>query len=377
MNPSLKPFNNWLKGFNEEFLMGAKSVSIVQVAREAGVALGTASMALSGDARIAPGTSQRVKQAAARLGYRPNRGARGLVMNKSFLLGLVAPQSQFRVMEVLAGAQAEAIRHRYSVLTFVHDDTLAEERRHLQLALDCKVDGLMVMPTVALDGGHNARLLEEISADQCRVIQLNHRISDSLTAVRTDYAASGRKLTERLIALGHRRIVHFTHTEFDQIGPAQPFVASWAVAQGYQKAMEHAGLPPIFVTELLDELDSHDERRLAAIDRSLDQSLSGPSPATAIFSRFATEAILLATSARNRGLEMPQDLSIVGASDNNVASLPWPAITVSREPYEKIGMAAVELLLNPTEKNAGDVDLLIQPELLIRQSDVSPKEGSP
>lgn len=357
--------------------MPSKRISIVTVAREAGVALGTASMALAGDARIAPSTSQRVKEAAAKLGYRPNRTARGLVMNKSFLLGLVAPQAHLHAMKILAGAQAEAARHRYSVLTFVHDDTLAAERHHVQLALDCKVDGLMVMPTVTLDGDHNARLLEETSTDQCRVIQLNHRASASLSAVRTDYLRSGGMLTERLIALGHRRIVHFTNAEFDQPGDARPFASAWAVAQGYRSAMEKAGLKPQFITEPWAEfVSNHADRVGGVMNRVLDQVLAPASPATAVVARYATEAIELSMAARIRGMDIPRSLSIVGASNTDAASLPWPAITVTGEPYEKIGMAAVELLLNATQKNTGTADLLIQPELIVRKSDTHPKGDS-
>ena len=357
--------------------MRPKRVSIVTVARQAGVALGTASMALSGDSRIAPATSQRVRQIAAKLGYRPNRTARGLVMNKSFLLALVAPQSQFRVMEVLAGAQAEAARHRYSVLTFVHDDTLAEERRHLQLALDCKVDGLMVMPIVNLNGENNEQVLRDIAAEHCRVIQLNHRVSEGLPAVRSDYIHSGAMLAERLIALGHRRIVHFTNAEFDRPGDAQPFAAGWAIAQGYCNAMRIAGLEPQFITRpWSDFVSGHLDRVNGIMNGVLDEALAGAFPATAIIRRFATEAIELSMAARLRGIEIPRGLSIVGASDTEAASLPWPAVTVSREPYAKIGMAAVELLLNATDKNAGNTNLLIQPELVIRQSDIQLNGGT-
>jgi LacI family transcriptional regulator len=326
-------------------------------------------MALSGDARISALTSQRVKQVAQRLGYRPNRGARGLVMNKSFLLALIAPQSQFRVMEVLAGAQAEATRHRYSVLTFVHDDTLAEERRHLQLAMDCKVDGIMVMPTFSPEGDCNGKALKEISTGGCRVIQLNHHIVDSIYAVRTDYHTSGRKLTERLVALGHRHIVHVTHADFGRPQP-HSFAPSRAVEEGYRQAMSHVGIKPLVITEPLEELGVEDRVRCArAMDRIIDRAWEQNPRPTAAVSRFATDAVTLTMALRERGLKVPDDLSIVAASDGNGAAMAWPGITVCREPYEKIGMAAVELLLNPTSKNAGDVDLLIQPDLVIRQSD--------
>ncbi|MCJ1714383.1 LacI family DNA-binding transcriptional regulator [Microbacterium sp. M1A1_1b] len=302
--------------------------SLQAIAGRAGVHISTASRVLrqTEPARGWSASAQRVLAAAAELGYRPNRIASSLRTRRSNTIGVVMPRLADTVIATICQSVESAARSAgYQLLLTTPPDEMGAQLEAVDFLLSRQVDGLIVSSLHL--SGPNARLTDL----PVPVIATNRHPGSWMPAVVGDDVDGGRTATEHLLALGHRRIGVV----------AGPRHASTGVerVEGFRLAHQQRDL-------VVDEaLVVHSDFEVEGGVVGAHTLLALADPPTAIFAVNDTAAIGVMGAARQRGMRVPDDLSIVGYNDIPVvAQLPTPLTTV-HSPTAMMGALAVERLL--------------------------------
>jgi LacI family transcriptional regulator len=301
--------------------------TISDVAREAGVGVGTVSRVLNGNTKVAPDTRRRVQEAIERLGYRPNPMAQGLRLRRTHTLEVLVPLfTRYFYVEVLRGIEIGLGTTDYGLLIRSIEKQADRDRAFASSGALNYADGVLIVSLVPTD-----ELVERLQAASCPV-ELVDAEYNGLSGVIVDHEASAAMAVRHLLELGHRRIALIDH-------PQDPFTASSSGGRyaGYREALAVAGLPVRPEYEVITEFSP--EAGAAA----LHTLLALPKPPTAIFAGSDAQAIGVLQAARQRGCRVPEDLSIVGYNDIELAQ--YLGLTTVRVPMYEMGRRGIELLL--------------------------------
>lgn len=319
--------------------MGA---TIRDVARAAGVSPSTVSRAFAMPALVKPATLERVRRAAAKLGYEPNPVARSLITGRTGNLGMIVPDLANPFFPgVVKGMQARAREVDYAVFVADTDEDAALEGR-LARKLAKQVDALVLCSPRLAD-----EELRAIAADVTLV--LLNRTVDDIPAITVDNVGGMRQAATHLAALGHRRIALVP-------GP----VSSWSNAErvaGLRAAVRDTGAE---LVELGNSAPTFDGG-VAAADIVLAAEVS------AVVAYNDVMALGLLSRFAARGVSVPADISIVGCDDIPQAAMAHPPLTTVAVPKEPLGRAGVDLVLRLLDHSAGTVSgLVLDTQLLVR-----------
>ncbi|MFB9660250.1 LacI family DNA-binding transcriptional regulator [Glycomyces mayteni] len=298
------------------------------VAARAGVSVSAVSRVLSGDpaARVSEATRERVRLAAAEVGYHPNFAGRALKLARTDVIALIVPDvTNALFAELTRGVEDEAVARGCVMLLARSEDMQPGGRMFDRLVGEGRVDGIVLQPRDGTDPEELARSVGE----RAPLVTIHQRIPGASSVVVPD-ALAARRATEHLIGLGHNRI-----------GFAGGLAASPAAqrrAEGYLAALLEAGLPgePGLVTRR--GFHETDGRASAA------ELLALPQPPTAIVAANVNAAVGVLAQARAQGVDVPGDLSVVAVHDAWTAEHTWPPLTCVRMPLYELGRAAVAAL---------------------------------
>ncbi len=303
----------------------AKRITTRDVALLAGVSQPTVSLVLSGNprARVAKKTRERVLHAARELGYQPNLLARGLVSRRSYALGIIVPDLDNPFFtEVVSGAERVAAEEGYAVL--LCDARRTPIDRHLRTLTARQVDGIILDATAAAALAQDERLLGQN-------VVLVDEPPGRWPGVATDAPEAGRVAAAHLLGLGHRRLAF--------IGPATDSYGFRMRERGFTAALRKAGVP----------LDSARLRRtnasVAGGISAMRELLALPDPPTAVFCANDLIAIGALKACLIAGVRVPDQLSIVGCDDIEMAQIVTPELTTVMVPARGLGARAARLLL--------------------------------
>ena len=294
------------------------------VAQAAGVSTSTVSRALSLPHMVRADTRERVRQAAERLGYTPNRSARGLITGRTGNVGLIVPDLTNPFFPgVVKGVQAWARDADHAVLIAdTNEDPAAEPG--LVRALAAQVDGLILCSPRMSD--------EELQGlrGSTRIVLINRRCGTA-PAVTFDNAGGIRQVVAHLEALGHRRIAWLG-------GPR----SSWSNRErtrALRAATSAAGLDLVAIGNFPPSF----EGGVAAADQVV------ASGASAVVAYNDLIALGVVSRLQARGIRVPARLSVVGIDDIPMSGMSNPALTTLALPEEQAGRVAVDLLLGLIE----------------------------
>lgn len=309
---------------------GRRRATIEDVASAAGVSVATVSRALRGLPHVAPNTRQRVEQVAAQLAYRPDPAAARLATGRSRTLALAVPVlNSWYISQVVSGAEAVCTAEGYDLIVM---GVTGEAARRALLAestsIHRRVDGI-VFVDIALDTDECARLHERGLA----VVTVGNT-TDRFPAVTIDDERVGRIATEHLTALGHRRIGLLGEQRVDPLGFSVPDRRR----AGHLAALRDAGLDPDPRLEAVGNFSV-----LGGRD-AMSTLLDLPRPPTAVFAMSDEMAFGAILAARERGIDVPGDCSIVGVDDHEVSIV--LGLTTVRQPVSDHGAWAARLLVD-------------------------------
>jgi LacI family transcriptional regulator len=330
-------------------------VTIHDVATDAGVSPMTVSRVINDRPRVSSETRRRVQASVVKLGYVPNRLARGLTQQKTTAFGVIVPDvaNPFFTL-IVRGVEQVAWRAGYHVILCDTEGDVEKERGYLEDMVSFQVEGVLIAPA-GNDSRPNLRLLTRNSVP----FVLIDRSIDGFEAdlVQGDSVGGARILVEHLIDLGHRRIGMIT--EGLDVSTARDRLA------GYRQALEAAGLPQdgALVAE------SSAIEPAVARDSTL-RLLDLPDPPTAIFAVNNIAVVGVIEAARERGLEIPRDLALVCFDDIEHVSRIYPFLTVMAQPAETYGTIATQLLLDRINGRVSQRRrvVVLPAEFIVRQS---------
>jgi len=329
-------------------------LTIRDIAREAGVSINTVSRALNDKPDISDKTKERVLETVKRLGYRPNRLARGLRSNKTGTIGVVVTDIANPYFAALVkGVGKAAKEHNYSIILQDTDEDYEKEREAVQTMLAEQVDGLLITPVQT-----GKETIIELQESGLPFVLLGRHFDDLETDyVATDDIRGGFLATEHLIRQGHERIA--------LLGGPLHISSAKERFQGYKEALERYGLE---LDERLIETGAITMRDGYATAKSL---LSCEPRPTAIFAYSDFVALGIVKAIREAGLKIPDDIAIVGYDDIEFSSCLEVPLTTVRIPKEEIGRQAVEILLEKMAKPDGAGQfrgVKLEVELVVRES---------
>jgi LacI family transcriptional regulator len=331
--------------------------TIRDIAKLAGVSVATVSRVLNDRPDVAPETREAVLRHIRAHNFTTNRSARALSVGRTGLVGFTIPMVQGGYFTSIMSGATEALWEED--MRAVLCPTLHEHDREVTL-----VDRLMRGATdgaIVLLPEESSEELKELQADGYPFVVVDPRrpLDDGIPAVSANHWAGAKEATDHLLALGHRRIAALTGRR------------GWAATEdrlsGYHTALAGAGVLP--APELVVEGDWLLEGGRALTAALLDL----PHPPTAIFAFNDNMAVGALFAAKQRGLRVPEDVSIVGFDDTEQATIVTPALTTVRQPLEEMGRMAVSLLTRLIERQRVEaLRIELATKLVVRDSTAAP-----
>ncbi len=330
---------------------------IEDVAAHAGVSTKTVSRVLNGQPSVRANLRTRIEASIRALNYVPNPAARGLAGNRSYLVALLydnpAAGSSY-IMELIVGMlQAcrgtpyNAVLHPYEVA----DDLIAWIDNFVATH---RPEALVLVPPHA----SNAKLLQRLDELDIRYSTISSRLQQSRIDIGFDERKAAADIVEHLISLGHRRIAHVT-------GLKGHGAYTWRLS-GYRDALRKAGIA--YDESLVVEGDFTFASGAVGARALLDRRRAP----TAIFAANDDMACGVVREAYERGLAIPDDLSVCGFDDTPVSQLISPGLTTVRQPCRDIGCLAVESVLQSIRDPAMRQRIRLPYQVQLRASAAKP-----
>jgi DNA-binding LacI/PurR family transcriptional regulator len=324
--------------------------TIVDVAARAGVSKSLVSLVMRGAGNVSDARRRLVLEAAQALGYRPNAIARGLVSRRTHLLGVVVSDLQNPFFaEVLDGIEEEAGARGYrTIISTVDRRTAHGEGRALDTLLELRVEALILAsPMVQQDA------VDAASRELPVVLVARRWHAEGVDSVANDDPRGAALVVEHLAQLGHARIAHLD-------GGSGAGAADRRA--GYQAAMAAAGLAEHARVIPGSYTDEGGRQGIAAL-------FDDPAvpPPTAVFVANDLAALGALGALAERGLRVPQDVSVVGYDNTALAALRQVDLTTVDQPRPDMGRTAVRLVLERLEERRTESrHLVIPPTLVVR-----------
>jgi DNA-binding LacI/PurR family transcriptional regulator len=325
--------------------------TISDVARAAGVGIGTVSRVINRSPLVSAATRARVLAAIERLGYQPSSIARAFGRRTTHKLELLVPlfAAPF-FLDIMRGVEEGLADSDYTLLVRTIDGPADRERVFSACCKRGRADGVLVVWTPPTEA-----FVERLASEALPAVLLNAE-SPNLLAVAVDHTAAAHRAVTYCAGLGHRRIALIDRF-------ADPFATSGeGVCQvGYRTALADGGLTQLPDYEHVVPLDPQ------AGSRAFATLQAQPQAPTAIVVGSDTQAIGVLDAARTAGLRVPRDVSIVGYNDNPIAA--YLGLTTMRVPLRALGRLATEVLLAAlSEPVAPPTTTYLPTELVVRRT---------
>jgi LacI family transcriptional regulator len=328
-------------------------VTIREIADLAGVSIATVSRVMNGHSDVSEETRDLVMRVVRENGYATNRSARGLSAGRTGLVGVLVPLVYPVYFSAILSGAAEALYEQE--LRLVLSPTQHEHDREVSL-LDRLMHGMTDGALIVLP--------EESSEELARLLDQGYRfvvvdprlpLDERVPSVSAAHASGADQAMSHLLGLGHRRIAAIT-------GP-RGWVATEDRRRGYHAALAAQGILPEPALEVEADFEIWPGRDAAG------HLLDLRDPPTAIFAFNDNLAIGVLQAARDRGLRVPGDLSVVGFDDVEPATIVTPTLTTVRQPLAEMGRTAVNLLMRLLERQRFEtMRVELATRLVVRES---------
>lgn len=337
----------------------AGEVTIFDVAREAGVSYATVSRVINNKDHVKPDKREAVLRAMTRLGYVVNQQARSLAGGRSRVIGLLVQGLESAYTgEIVRGVDLELEAAQYDLMLYTTHRRRAKESAYVTAITRGMADGLLlILPR------NPEAYLQSLQRQRFPYVLLDHQgIGEGGAAVGATNRRGGYDATRHLVELGHRRIGFITGAM--ELGCSADRLA------GYRAALADAGIAEdpalVYTGDFFRQSGFAGARALLGL----------PAAPTAIFASNDEMAFGVIDAARDQGLRIPDDLSVIGFDDIPQAASVYPALTTVRQPLEQMGRVATQMLLRLIDKAAPAERAELPTELIIRHSCQRPRTAT-
>lgn len=336
---------------------------MTDVARHAGVSIKTVSRVLNNEPHVQDALRKKVRQSVDALGYVPSASARSLRSNRSYRIVLISHSLHSNFVNAIQFGALQACQNAGFQMTvaMLNQDTASDESK---LRTWCggimqggKPDGVILIPPMS----NEPMISQVLSSFGVPIVRIGpNEIRDDNATVMIDDRAAAFEATKTLLELGHTRIA-FIRGKEDQDATHERY-------KGYRDALYAAGIavdPTLVKPGLFDF-----ETGLLAGDELLKMDV----PPTAVFAANDDMAAGVLVAAHRLGLPVPQQLSIIGFDDSEIAAKMWPALTTVQQPLQELGAKAIDVLVSVAGRNttAAQVGVVSLPYHLVTRQSTGP-----
>lgn len=340
-----------------------RAITARKLAADLGLAQATVSMALRDHPAISATTRRRVQEAARRCHYRPSRVARAMRLGRTFTVGVIVPNFAVSYIPAIVDAvEDEAKRGGYQCLICQSHASEASFRREVDVLIEQRVDGLVILPFGSAVN-HEAYALLQAQSVPFVIADMEMPAGLEVDTVTNDNRLIGRLAAEHLLALGHRRIA---------------FLRGWSGSlnalrrlEGYRLALERHGL-------------AFDERLVVDDARPGDD---GYCPVAELLARKADVTAVVAVSSDHiavramralqaRGLHVPSAVSVIGCGNHDYSALVSPSLTTIDQDAAGQGRAAFALLARRMQGQGAPEARVVPVAVVVRESTMPARDVS-
>jgi LacI family transcriptional regulator len=338
-------------------------VRLKDIAERAGVAIMTVSKALRGEPDVSPTTRARIKALAQQMGYVPDSAAQGLRSRTSRTFGVVISSITDPIFTRVVHAIAERAHETgYDVFIAHTLNQPGREEDGIRRLLSRRVDGLFISPVYRME--NEARIYQELLARGTPTVLLGHPapFCSAFPGVSSDDLLAAYNTTKHLLGLGHKRIAFLTGR----------LVAPWAQErlEGYRRAFREANV------DADDRLVFNAGSTIEDGAKAGLQMLNEHCDATAVQAVNDLVAVGCANAFLQRGMKIPQDISVAGFGNILVSEHFRVPLTTARQPKFRLGAAAMETMLKVLRREHVESRRL-PADLVVRESTAPPRVVSP
>lgn len=329
--------------------------NLADIAARLNLSSATISRALSRPQMVSPATLARVRAAIAELGYVPDGPARALVSRRTSTIGVIVPTLDNTMFApAIQAMQTDCAEANYQLLVASHDYSPTVEVSALRSLMERGVDA------IALVGTDRSREAWNMLAQAPMPVVITWSLYDDFDSIGFDHCRIGRLAAEHALDLGHRRI-----------GVISGFVRHNDRArmrlEGIRACLSDAGM------ELAGSLVSEQPFGLAGGRAAMVQFLSMAEPPTAVMAGNDLLAIGAMIEAQARGLKIPDDMSVIGTGDLDLAAHLPPGLTTVRVPHAELGRRTADHILKRLSGQPVSSRIELSTELVVRGSTGAPR----
>jgi len=322
-------------------------ISIKDIAKKANVSPATVSRALNNYPRISKEKREQIHELAKTMGYIPSQAARNLVTQQSATIGVaIADYLDPFYVSLLASIEDVAVANAYDLFVSSFYRDRQREEKLIDAFYQNRLAGIIVAGSL-IEDGYLSQVNRSIPAVLVNCYSYPYSVS-------TDKLLGAKIALEHLVGLGHRRIAY--------VSQGNPLNTELLRLQGYRAVLSDNNIP---VDE--DLIISGDSGVIGGI-KAVSQLMTLPNKPSAIFCFNDMTAIGVLNALQKQGYQVPGDCSVVGFDDLDISAYYHPSLTTVRQPIYQLGYQAVEMLLKLIQGDDEVNSVILEPELIIRDS---------
>jgi LacI family transcriptional regulator len=334
-----------------------QKITIKTIAKELGVSTSTVSKALKDSHEISKETKERIQAYANHYNYKPNSLALQLRNQKTKVIGVILPKIVHHFFStVITGIEEGAIEKGYHIMVCFSNESYKKEVETLKVLSNGSVDGLIVSIANETLKNKDFKHFIDLVSEEIPLVLFDRVVEEILCdKVVLDDVGAGYKATKHLLENGRKRIALITTPNHVNVGTLR--------RQGYEKALIEEYI--INDKSLIIEIDEKQDVK-KQIEKVFEYDIDGV---------FAVNEIYAANSmniAKEKGLNVPKDLSVIGFTDGLISEYSSPSITTVAQHGYTMGKQAVELLIERIEKEAE----VYKPKKIVISSDLKLREST-
>lgn len=333
--------------------------TIYDVAKEAGVSIGTVSYVINKSKKVRPETVLKVEEAMRRLNYQPSASAKALALGRTDVISMIYPNSLVDFQMVLnsfslaIGDVLAKTDYRLTLLPLLQDTEIQSLEASVQAQI---LDGAILLNTQLHD-----KRVEYLRSVNFPFVMIGRCLDNQgLFYVDADIENAARLQVEHLVSLGHKRIAYVGYQPVDENISS----VGYLLQKAFREALQDHGLPAddnLFVKACGPE----------GLVSELELLLKTPSAPTAVSAAYEAAVMCVLKAAAKLGMQIPRDLALIGYADTPLYPMLSPPVTVVFDQVLDLGRIAAEMLLTIMEgRQPENPQVLIAPRLVIRSSTV-------
>ena len=350
----LKIFINFT--LKQQIMAEKPETTIHDIARQLNLAASTVSRALNNNPIISESTREKIKQTAKEMGYRPNVMAANFRTKRTNTIGVIVPLiNRHFFSSVISGIEDIAYQQGFAVTISQSNDNFEKENKIAQTLFANRVDGLILSIGMATTTCEHLKLF----SDRKIPLVFFDRVVDEIEAhkIVVDDFGGAYRATQHLISLGRKKIAH--------IGGPLNLKIYQTRQNGYYKALADAGLQSDSAAVIHNNLTREDGTK------AMEKLFSSKNHPDAIFCCNDTTALSASIFLKERGFKIPEDVALVGFSNEPFSEVVTPSISTIKQPGFEMGQIAAELIIKQINNKKGETKfktITMPTELIVRSS---------